>query len=121
MSVAWVACDVVIPWTSGFDGSRWPAGKIAWWEQSVALLFGGITPVARGQGGLWRAPNAAVRTSPLVRDTQDLFRIAVPGDAVPLLREFMRFTCAYFEQEQLYFQVGSQVEFIDNPLGWPPP
>jgi len=40
---------------------------------------------------------------------------------VPLLREFLRYTCASFEQETLYFVVGQQAEYIPNPLGWPPP
>jgi hypothetical protein len=45
--------------------------------------------------------------------------VAVPDDRVPELRQFMRFACAHFEQECLYFNVGGAVEFLDNPLGWP--
>jgi hypothetical protein len=58
---------------------------------------------------------------PSFGDVHNRYEIALPQPQVPLLREFLRYTCASFEQETLYFVVGQQAEYIPNPLGWPPP
>jgi hypothetical protein len=113
-----IACEVIIPTVSGRTRLPWTPNKIPDWENAAAYLFGGISPIALGVVGKWRNP-AAPPGKGIVPDPQNRYEVAVPDDRVGELREFMRFTCAHFEQECLYFKVGSTVEFLDNPLGWP--
>jgi len=112
------ACEVIIPLVSGRTRVPWPSTKVPDWECAVAYLFGGISPVAVGVTGKWRNP-AAPTGRGLVPDPQNRYEVAVADERVGELREFLRFTCAPFEQECLYFKVGTTVEFLDNPLGWP--
>src|SRR3990170_3357328 len=112
------ACQVIVPTVSGPTRLPWTPNKIPDWEFAVAYLFGGISPVAIGVVGKWRNP-AAPPGRGIVPDPQNRYEIAVPAARGRGLREFMRFTCAHFEQECLYFKIGSTVEFLDNPLGWP--
>ncbi len=116
--MATTACEVIIPTVSGRTRLPWTPNKVPDWETATAYLFGGISPIALGVVGKWRNP-AAPPGKGIVPDPQNRYEVAVADDRVGELREFMRFTCAYFEQECLYFKVGSTVEFLDNPLGWP--
>ena len=115
--MALVACEVVIPTVSGSTRFPWPSNKIPDWEAATAYLFGGISPIAVEVVGQWHP------TSPpgqgIIPDPQNRYEIAVLPERVDELREYMRFTCAHFEQECLYFKVGADVELLDNPLGWP--
>jgi hypothetical protein len=113
-----VACEVVIPTVSGRTRLPWTPNKLPNWEAACAYLFGGISPLAIGVVGQWRNP-AAPPGQGLIPDPQNRYEIAVDAARVDDLRSFMRFTCAHFEQECLYFKVGVNVEFLDNPLGWP--
>jgi hypothetical protein len=72
---------------------------------------------AVGVVGRWRNP-AAPTDQGIVPDPQNRYEIAVADSRVDELRAFLRFTCAHFEQECLYLEVGTAVEFLDNPLGW---
>ena len=116
--MATIACEVIIPTVSGRTRVPWAPNQIPDWETATAYLFGGISPIALGVVGKWRKP-AAPPGKGIVPDPQNRYEIAVTDGRVGELREFMRFTCAHFEQECLYFKVGSAVEFLDNPLGWP--
>lgn len=113
-----IACQVVIPAVSGRTRLPWTPDKIPNWEYATSCLFGGISPLALGVVGLWRNPKLAPPKG-VIPDPQNRYEIAVTEDRVDELREYLRFTCAHFEQECLYFKVGSSVEFVPNPLGWP--
>ena len=113
-----VACEIVVPLVSGRTRVPWSTNKVPDWEDAVARLFGGISPVAIGVVGKWRNPAAPVGQG-IVPDPQNRYEIAVDVGRVPELREFALFTCVHFEQECLYFKVAANVEFLDNPLGWP--
>jgi hypothetical protein len=113
-----IACEVIIPLVSGRTRAPWHPNKIPDWEEAVACLFGGISPLAVGVVGKWRNPNAPPGQG-IVPDPQNRYEVAVDDDRVDELREFMRFTCVHFQQECLYFKIIGNVEFLDNPLGWP--
>ena len=113
-----VACEVIIPTVSGRTRLPWAPNKVPDWESACAYLFGGILPLAIGVIGKWRNP-AAPQGQGIVPDPQNRYGIAVDTERDDELRVFMSFTCAHFEQECLYFKVGANVEFLDNPLGWP--
>ena len=113
-----IACEVVIPLVSGLNRVPWQHRKVPDWEDAVAHLFGGVSPIALGVVGKWNDPKAA-RGQNIIPDPQNRYEIAVPDERVDELREFMKFTCVHFEQEVLYFKVGVNPEFLDNPLGWP--
>ncbi len=113
-----IACEVVIPTVSGRTRLPWAPNKVPDWETASAYLFGGISPIALGVIGKWRNP-AAPPPQGIIPDPQNRYEIAVATSRVDELREFLKFTCLHFEQECLYFKVGTKVEFLDNPLGWP--
>ena len=113
-----IACEVIVPYNSGLTSLPWTPNKIPDWEKAVAFLFGGISPLAISVVGLWTKPSRTGST--LMPDPQNRYEIAIDQKRVPELREFIRFTCAHFEQECVYFKNGVSIEFIDNPLGWPP-
>jgi hypothetical protein len=113
-----IACEIVIPLVSGSTRVPWGPNKVPDWETACAHLFGGISPIAVGVVGKWRNP-AAPAGHGIVPDPQNRYEIAIDAGRVAELREFARFACAHFEQECLYFKVGVNVEFLDNPLGWP--
>ena len=115
-----VPCEVVIPLLSGLNRVPWPARKIPDWEHAVAHLFGGRSPIAQGVVGLWNNP-AAPLGQHIVPDPQNRYKIVVEASRVDELREFMRFACVHFEQQCIYFETPGNVEFLANPLGWPPP
>jgi hypothetical protein len=116
--MAMIACEVVIPTVSGRTRLPWHPNKLPDWETATAYLFGGISPIAIGVVGKWRKP-AAPPGMGIVPDPQNRYEVAVESARIAELREFLRFTCAHFEQECLYFNVSGNVEFLDNPLGWP--
>lgn len=111
------ACEVVVPTVSGRTRLPWTPNKIPDWEMATACLFDGISPIAIGVVGLWRNPTAS-QGKCIVPDPQNRYKIAVADECLDEFREFIRFTCSHFEQECIYFEVGSAVEFLDNPLGW---
>ncbi len=113
-----IACEVVVPTVSGKTRLPWTPNKVPDWEAAAAYLFGGISPLAVGVVGHWRNPKAPAGQG-LIPDPQNRYEIAVDSARVAELREFVRFSCAAFEQECMYFKVGNTVEFLDNPLGWP--
>lgn len=107
-----------MPLVSGRTRAPWHSNKVPDWEKAVGRLFGGISPLALGVTGLWRNP-ASPPGHGLIPDPQNRYEIAVDQGRVEELREFSRFTCVHFDQECLYFKVGVNVEFLDNPIGWP--
>lgn len=111
-----IACEVIVPLVSGKTRAPWHVNKVPDWENAVAFLFGGISPVAMNQVGLWRnpAPGAGI-----VPDPQNRYEIAVDPNRISELRQFVLFSCVHFEQECMYFKVGTSVELLDNPAGWP--
>jgi hypothetical protein len=88
------------------------------WENAVACLFGGISPVALGVTGKWRDPGAPANQG-IVPDPQNRYEIAVLPSRVEELKQFVLFSCIHFEQECMYFKVGVRVDFLYNPQGWP--
>lgn len=113
-----IACDVIIPTVPGRTRLPWAPNKLPDWESATAYLLGGISPIALGVVGKWRNPAVSARKG-IVPDPQNRYKIVVSDSRVDELREFLRFTCVHFEQECLYFTVAGNVEFPDNPLGWP--
>lgn len=116
--MALIACEVIIPTVSGRTRLPWAPNKMPDWESATAYLFGGISPIALGVVGKWRNP-AASPGQGIVPDPQNRYEIAVPNSRVDELREFLKFTCVHFEQECLYVNVDGNVDFLNNPLGWP--
>lgn len=114
-----VPCEVVIPLVSGHTRVPWPVNKIPDWEHAVADLFGGISPIALGVTGLWNNP-ALPAGQRIVPDPQNRYKIAVEAARVEEFREFLRFSCAHFDQECLYWETPGNADLLSNPLGWVP-
>ena len=113
-----IACEVIIPFVSGRTRLPWKSNKIQYWEDATAYLFGGIRPISLGVTGKWCDTEAPLDVG-IIPDPQNSYEIAVEMGRIEELREFIKFTCAHFEQKCTYFKVGHDVEFIEHPLGWP--
>jgi hypothetical protein len=80
------------------DGGKKPPQKRLAAKRSFLARYPRTIVVAIGVTGIWRN-----RQGNLLPDPQNRYEIAVDDSLVPELREFMRFTCCHFEQEELYF------------------
>jgi hypothetical protein len=99
-------CEILVPLTSDVTKQPWEPGKVEGWEIALVALVGGFTYLGIVRGA-WVDGAGEV-----VADMSHQYRVAVAADQVGALRAFAARTCAQFEQQCLYFQIGGEAELV---------